>query len=58
MTRHYQAPRVGGTPAAMGRETQAVQLEPQSVVHAALNRDVDRKVATLAGINVQAGSPR
>jgi ADP-ribose pyrophosphatase YjhB (NUDIX family) len=52
MTRYYRARRVGGTPAAMGWETQAVQLVPKSYVHAAVNRDVDRKVATLAGIKV------
>lgn len=54
MTRYYRARRVGGTPAAMGWETQAVQLVPQSGVHAAVNRDVDRKVAALAGIKAPA----
>ena len=55
MTRYYRARRVGGTPAAMGWETQAVQLVPRSGVHAAVNRSVDRKVATLAGILAPAG---
>jgi ADP-ribose pyrophosphatase YjhB (NUDIX family) len=51
MTRYYRARRVGGTPAAMGWETQAVVLAPKGEVHSELNRDVDRKVATLAGID-------
>lgn len=55
MTRYYRARRVGGTPAAMGWETQAVQLVPQSGIHAAVNKAVDRKVATLAGILAPAG---
>jgi len=55
MTRYYRARRIGGTPAAMGWETQAVQLAPKDRVHAALNREVDRKVATLAGIAAPAG---
>jgi ADP-ribose pyrophosphatase YjhB (NUDIX family) len=55
MTRYYRARRVGGTPAAMGWETQSVQLMPQSGVHAAVNKAVDRTVASLAGINAPAG---
>jgi 8-oxo-dGTP pyrophosphatase MutT (NUDIX family) len=50
VTRYYRAQRVGGTPAAMGWETQAVQLVPKQQVHAAVNRKPDRAVATLAGI--------
>jgi 8-oxo-dGTP pyrophosphatase MutT (NUDIX family) len=55
MTRYYRARRVGGTPAAMGWESQAVTLAPASAVHEELNRSVDRQVATLAGIAPPAG---
>lgn len=50
VTRYYRARRVGGTPTAMGWETQAVMLAPPDMVHAELNRGVDRKVASAAGI--------
>jgi ADP-ribose pyrophosphatase YjhB (NUDIX family) len=55
MTRYYRARRIGGTPVAMGWESQAVQLAPKDRVHAALNREVDRKVAALAGIAAPPG---
>jgi ADP-ribose pyrophosphatase YjhB (NUDIX family) len=55
MTRYYRARRVGGTPAAMGWESQAVTLAPQSAIHEELNRSVDRQVATLAGIKAPKG---
>jgi ADP-ribose pyrophosphatase YjhB (NUDIX family) len=51
VTRYYRARRVGGTPAAMGWETQAVQLVPKKDVFAALNQVVDHVVAKLAGID-------
>ncbi|HEX7641993.1 MAG TPA: NUDIX hydrolase [Burkholderiaceae bacterium] len=50
VTRYYRARRVGGTPAAMGWETQAVQLVPKADILAALNQAVDHVVAKLAGI--------
>ncbi|MGF6641739.1 NUDIX hydrolase, partial [Paraburkholderia sp. MM6662-R1] len=55
MTRYYRARRVGGTPSAMGWETQAAVLAPRADVHGELNRSVDRGVATLAGIKSPAG---
>ena len=58
MTRYYRARRVGGTPAAMGWETQAVQLVPQVDVNAAVNKAVDRTVAMLAGIQGPSGPSR
>lgn len=56
MTRYYAARRVGGTPAAMGWETQGVALVPKAELHAYLNRDVDRHVAKLAGIAAPVGA--
>lgn len=58
MTRYYRARRVGGTPSAMGWETQAGQLVPQADVHAAVNKAVDRTVAMLAGIQAPSGLSR
>lgn len=50
MTRYYSARRVGGTPAAMGWETQAVALVPTAEVASYVNRDVDRTVAKKAAL--------
>jgi len=50
VTRYYRARRIGGTPAAMGWETQAVQLVPKQDLFAALNQPVDHLVAQLAGM--------
>jgi len=50
MTRYYLARRVGGSPTAMGWESQAVVLSPPGSVHDALNRQYDRTVASLAGM--------
>ena len=50
VTRYYRARRIGGTPAAMGWETQAVQLVPKQDLFAALNQTVDHIVAKLAGM--------
>jgi 8-oxo-dGTP pyrophosphatase MutT (NUDIX family) len=50
MTRYYRARRVGGTPAAMGWETQGVALVPAAEVAGYVNRDVDRTVASKAGL--------
>ena len=40
-TRYYLARRLGGTPAAMGWESQAVHLAPLAQAKALLNRAVD-----------------
>lgn len=50
VARYYKARRVGGSPAAMGWESQAVQLVPKDKLHALLNRSADRAVAELAGV--------
>lgn len=50
MTRYYRARRVGGTPSAMGWETQAVALVPPGQVASYVNREVDRTVASKAGL--------
>lgn len=57
MARYYRAKRVGGTPSACGWETQGVALVPKSELHAYVNRDVDRQVATLAGVEKPAKAP-
>jgi ADP-ribose pyrophosphatase YjhB (NUDIX family) len=57
MTRYYRARRVGGTPAEMGWESQAVVLAPKSAVHEELNRDFDRTVASLSGIKAPKNLP-
>lgn len=44
-TRYYRARRIGGTPAAMGWETQAVLLVPKAQLIAQLNRPVDHPIA-------------
>lgn len=49
VTRYYRARRVGGTPAAMGWESQAVSLVPADEVPDLVNSHYDKKVATLAG---------
>ncbi len=50
MTRYYRARRVGGSPAAMGWETQGVALVPPAEVASYVNQDVDRVVAGKAGL--------
>jgi 8-oxo-dGTP pyrophosphatase MutT (NUDIX family) len=55
MTRYYRARRVGGSPTAMGWESQAVVLAPPGAVHGELNRQYDRTVASLAGITSPEG---
>lgn len=57
VTRYYRARRVGGTPAAMGWETQGVALVPREQLHSYVNRPVDRTVASKAGIEPPAGLP-
>lgn len=49
MTRYYRAKRVGGTPSAMGWETQAVSLAPKDEVGDLVNHAYDKNVAALAG---------
>lgn len=49
VTRYYRARRVGGSPAAMGWESQAVSLVPAEEVPDLVNSHYDKKVATLAG---------
>ena len=46
VTRYYLACRIGGTPAAMGWETQAVSLMPPQSLRWALNAVNDRRVIT------------
>ncbi len=43
-TRYYFARRVGGTPAAMGWESQAVRLAPLAALHLLLNGGADQPV--------------
>lgn len=43
-TRYYLARRVGGNPADMGWETQAVHLVPPEQLHEFLNQNVDREL--------------
>lgn len=50
VTRYYRAKRVGGSPAAMGWESQAVSLVPADEVPDFVNSHYDKKVATLAGL--------
>lgn len=50
VTRYFRAKRVGGTPAAMGWESQAVSLVPADEVPDLVNSHYDKKVATLAGL--------
>lgn len=53
MTRYYLARRVGGSPAAMGWESQAVRLAPQEELLALLNKKEDQKVgAWVQGLSV------
>jgi len=51
VTRYYRARRVGGTPAAMGWESQAVKLVPKEQVTKTVNLATDRHVASLAGVD-------
>lgn len=44
-SRYYKARRIGGTPAAMGWETQAVSLVPKAQLVAELNQPVDHPIA-------------
>jgi ADP-ribose pyrophosphatase YjhB (NUDIX family) len=50
MTRYYLARRVGGSPAAMGWESQAVALVPGRQVASYVNQEKDRLVAAMAGL--------
>lgn len=45
--RYYSARRVGGTPASMGWESQAVQLAPAEALFDILNTPVDHKIMLL-----------
>lgn len=47
--RYYRARRIGGTPAAMGWESQAVSLVPKDKLYSVLNRDVDHPLAKMVG---------
>lgn len=49
MTRYYRAKRVGGTPSAMGWESQAVSLVPREQVADVVNHHFDKKVSAMAG---------
>lgn len=49
VTRYYRARRVGGTPADMGWETQAVSLIPKADLIDTLNRSVDHAVGKQIG---------
>lgn len=49
VTRYYRAKRVGGSPAAMGWESQAVSLVPADEVPDLVNSHYDKKVSALAG---------
>lgn len=46
VARYYTAKRVGGTPAAMGWEAQAVQLVPRDKLDEILNAEVDRRLVS------------
>lgn len=54
MTRYYRAKRVGGTPAEMGWETQAVSLVPKGEVPDFVNHAYDKGVAALSGFGESA----
>ncbi len=43
--RYYLAERIGGTPKAMGWETQSVKLVPESVLGTIMNQPRDQKIA-------------
>jgi 8-oxo-dGTP pyrophosphatase MutT (NUDIX family) len=47
VARYYRARRVGGSPAHMGWEAQAVKLVPRDQLPAVLNTEVDRKILSL-----------
>ncbi len=47
--RYYTARRVGGTPAAMGWESQAASLVPRAQLYEVLNRRVDHPLAEALG---------
>ena len=49
--RYYTARRVGGTPADLGWESQAVHLVPKDELRAMLNTVDDRKIAAAIGIH-------
>lgn len=49
ITRYYRAVRVGGSPSAMGWESQAVSLMPKGEVSEAVNSAYDKNVAALVG---------
>ena len=48
VARYYRARRVGGTPAAMGWEAQAVQLVPKDELLDVLNSPIDHKIIGMA----------
>ncbi|HWQ09024.1 MAG TPA: hypothetical protein VN436_07955, partial [Holophaga sp.] len=47
--RYYVGKRVGGSPAGMGWEAQAVSLVPKERLYEALNRTIDHEIAMAAG---------
>jgi len=47
VARYYRARRVGGSPAHMGWEAQAVKLVPRDQLPSVLNTEVDRKILSL-----------
>jgi ADP-ribose pyrophosphatase YjhB (NUDIX family) len=55
--RYYTAKRVGGTPAAMGWESQAVSLVPREKLYEALNQHVDHPMAEMLGAGPQPPKP-
>jgi 8-oxo-dGTP pyrophosphatase MutT (NUDIX family) len=55
--RYYTARRVGGTPAAMGWESQAVSLVPRDKLYEVLNNHVDHPMAESLGAGPQPPKP-
>lgn len=53
VARYYRAKRVGGSPAHMGWEAQAVQLVPKDQLPQVLNTAVDHKILGLGGQSAQ-----
>lgn len=47
--RYYTGKRVGGSPAGMGWEAQAVSLVPKEKLYEALNRSIDHEIAEAIG---------
>lgn len=54
--RYYRAVRVGGTPADVHWETQAVSLVPAGEVYDFVNAGVDKKVAVISGLHEVSGA--